>query len=215
MLATDASILFIYFGGTSVPIWRACDIWNKEGKIPSFWGMLNGVWDQPQHGHLHNLQLAGTHTHTASQWDTCTQTPISFPFFPFFASIFALLFFPGRFRVPQMCHQTLVSIWTWGKKEILDRKVYKKRTLNFWHSLHSCFKMSRMARQGKATPSHFFFCLFAAFSSFPLSGRWRLAQGHNSFILIVQGHENKIGTAKLILGLFYSAKLKKHNPLFF
>lgn len=128
MLATDASALFIYFGGTSVPIWRACDIWNKEGKIPPFWGALNGVWDQPRHGHLHNLQLADTHRLAARHIHTDTNF---LPFFPFFspASIFALPFFPGRFRVPQMCHQTLVSIWTWGKKEILDRKVYKKRTL--------------------------------------------------------------------------------------
>lgn len=171
MLATDASILFIYFGGTSVPIWRACDIWNKEGKIPSFWGMLNGVWDQPQHGHLHNLQLAGTHTHVSSQRDTYTQTPISFLSFLFFLLLSLLSL---SFRVVLEYLRCVIRHWfpseREGKKEILDRKVYKKRTLNFWHSSPSCFKMSRMERQGKATPSHCFFVYLLPFLPFLFQG---------------------------------------------
>lgn len=129
MLATDASVLFIYFGGTPVPIWRACDIWNKEGgEIPSFWGTLNGVWDQPQHGHLHNLQLADTHRLAVRHIHTDTNF---LPFFPFFFWLLSLLSL--SFQVVLEYLRCAIRHWfpsePEGKKEILDRKVYKKRTL--------------------------------------------------------------------------------------
>lgn len=130
-------------------------LWNlkQRGKIPSFWGMLNSVWDQPQCGHLHHPQMVcvskhtqkqafkhmhrctARHTHRGNSQTTLTHShthPLAFFFlflYIFFFTSPALPFSPGRFRVPQMCHQTLVSIWTWRKKEILDRKVYKKKTL--------------------------------------------------------------------------------------
>lgn len=128
----------------SVPIWTACEIWNKEGKIPSCLRRVEG-YARPAaasapssvSANTNNSTRAHTRTHTDALGgtsgrqklaDTLVQTPISIFSF-FLCSLFALPFSPGRFRVPQMCHQTLVSIWTWGKKEILDRKLYKKRTL--------------------------------------------------------------------------------------
>lgn len=105
------------------------------------------------------------------------------------------------------------------KKKYLTERYIKREHSEF---LTFFAQLLQNEQDGEARKSNsksgFFLCLFAAFSLFPLSGRWRLAQGHNSFILIhtdsVQGHENEIGTAKLILRLFYSAKLKKDNPFF-
>lgn len=124
---------------------RLDGLWNlkQRGKIPPFWGMLNSAWD-----HSHSMDictifrwyvLANKHTRAHKEKAVArtrrgmhgegnTYTPISFLSSLSFTSL-ALPFSPGRFRVPQMCHQTLVSIWTWRKKEILNRKVYKKRTL--------------------------------------------------------------------------------------
>lgn len=114
-------------------------LWNlkQRGKIPSFWGMLNSVREQSHSVDICTIfrwRVARTHARTHSRpaghvhrlkpADELEYTPEGFS-----STSLALPFSPGRFRVPQMCHQTLVSIWTWGKKEILDRKVYKKRTL--------------------------------------------------------------------------------------
>lgn len=143
MLAADASAYLFILETCLCPFGRPVKFETKRGKSLLVWGTLKGTHDQPQH--LHHLQSAQTQTtrraHALARTDalggtssrqkladTLVQTPISIFSF-FLCSLFALPFSPGRFRVPQMCHQTLVSIWTWGKKEILDRKLYKKRTL--------------------------------------------------------------------------------------
>lgn len=101
-----------------------------------------------------------THTHTALQWDRTHRHQ-----FPSFLPVFLLLSLLSlSFQVVLEYLRCVIRHWfpseREGKKEILDRKVYKKRTLNFWHSSHSCFKMSRMERQAKASPSHFFFFVY-------------------------------------------------------
>lgn len=87
---------------------------------------------------------------------------------PLFLLPSALPFSPGRFRVPQMCHQTLVSIWTWGKKEILDRKVYKKRTLWIFDIL--CTAASKWVgwrgKEKQLQDTFLFICCLFSLSSF-------------------------------------------------
>lgn len=161
-------------------------LWNlkQRGKIPFFYDEHQQQGWTGKKDHAHTRVHTGTcrernikkrkHTHTQASSHACI----------LFFLLLALLFPPGCFRVSQMCHQTLVSIWTGGeKKEILDRKVYKKEaTLNFWHPLHSCFKMSRMERQGKTNSKMCFLlftcCLFPPLSSFRGDG------GHSSLILV-------------------------------
>lgn len=114
---------------------------------------------------------AGAHTHQKSHAHARTQrctvrhtcpSPSSSLLAP------ALPFSPGRFRVPQMCHQTLVSIWTWGKKEILDRKVYKKRTLWIFDIL--CTAASKWVgwrgKEKKLQDTFLFICCLFSLSSF-------------------------------------------------
>lgn len=155
-------------------------LWNlkQRGKIPSFWGMLNSVRDQPQHGHLHHLQMVCVSKHTQKQSRThrcpvrqrethrrtLAYTPISFLFLTSLALPFSL----GRFRVPQMCHQTLVSIWTWGKKEILDRKVYKKRTLWIFDILSTAASkwVGWRGKEKQLQEAFLFICCLFSLSSF-------------------------------------------------
>lgn len=112
-------------------------LWNlkQRGKIPPFWGVLKRKRQQPPPGHLHGLYVACLREHTKAVTLTHVYTK-EHRDERACAHVFSLSFTSpgpsfslGCFRVPQMCHQTLVSIWTWEKKEILDREAYKKRTL--------------------------------------------------------------------------------------
>lgn len=148
-------------------------LWNlkQRGNIPSFWGMLNSVQDHPQHGHLHRVCSANAHKHSHTRRGKHTDTLVSFLFF-----VTSLPFSPGGFRVPQMCHQTLVSVWTWGKKEILDGKVYKKRTL--WIFDIFCTAASKWGRW-RGTEKQlqdmflFIYCLFSLPSFREMEARTR------------------------------------------
>ena len=159
MLATDTSVyLFIYFRE------HVCahldDVWNlkQRGKIPSFWGMSSSVCET-RHGT--DICTIFTRMHAHMHRGKHARPPSSSRFFPL---SLALPFSPGRSRVPRMCHQTLVSIWTWGKKEILDRKVYEKRTLGIFDILRAAAS-KRVGWRGKETQLQdaclFICCLFS------------------------------------------------------
>lgn len=186
----------------SVPIWTACEIWNKEGQsllLEARWTVLQ---EQPQHGHLHHLQLANTQTD--AHWDSqtrshrhpfpCIFSPLAPSFSLSFQVVLEYLRCVIRHRFPSEPGRDIRNTW----------KVYKKRTLWIFDIL--CAAASKwVGWRGKEKQlQDRFFCLFSAFSPFPISGRWKLAQGHNSLILVyrdsVQGHEREIDKAKLILG---------------
>ena len=125
MLATDTSVYLFILEACLCPFGRPVKFETKR-ENPFFfeacWTVCKTVLSmdictacvQQTHKNIHTHAEGSTQTHSfLSSFFFCTALPFS----------------PGRFRVPQMCHQTLVSIWTWGEKEILDRKVYKKRTL--------------------------------------------------------------------------------------
>lgn len=135
MLATDTSTYLFILETRLCPFGQPVKFETKRENPFFLRHVEQCARAEPQRGHLHHLQMArgaharthsrpARHVHRLKPADELEYTPEGFS-----STSLALPFSPGRFRVPQMCHQTLVSIWTWGKKEILDRKVYKKRTL--------------------------------------------------------------------------------------
>lgn len=167
-------------------------LWNlkQRGKIPSFWGMLNSVRDQPQHGHLHHLQMAcvceraqkRSRTHSKAEGSTQTRSHTHLS-----PSSFLLLLLSLSLWVVLEYLRCVIRHWFPSEPEA-KKKYLTERYIKRGHSEFLTFfpQLLQNEYDGEARKSNSKtrFCLFAAFSPFPLSGRWRLAQGHSSLILV-------------------------------
>lgn len=154
-----------------MPIWTACEIWNKERKSLLF----DALW----------TPAAGLHTHTKNKNKKklpCTHTSVYIKRVIIgrkkktHAHIFYFYFLLSYFLQVVLEYLRCVIRHPFPselerKKEILDRKVYKKKPLWIFDIL--CTAASKWVWRGKEkpTPRCCFFCLFVYLLPFLLFQR--------------------------------------------
>ena len=120
-----------------MPTGKLWEIWNKGGML-IIWRHCGHNMQSSRQAQLYLYKGLAIEVNLCTHTSTHTHTVPPH-------------FYSGSFRVPQMCHQTLVSIWTWGKKRNTWQKgTWSEGSLDFCHSLQCCLKNEKWrARRGQ------------------------------------------------------------------